>query len=122
MSYISLKEVGYLSNWQLEQFMNRVALISSVSFSTRGGDLITDFHIGSSRLSVLYSQETSMAYFLFRSKAQRLDVIIQDWYRLTEGLRLRISLEKTSNPSLLEISGEFVGVGDDIYFNLELWQ
>jgi len=121
MSYVSLGKVGSLSKWQLEQFMNRVALISSVSFSTQGGDLITDFHIGSSRLSVLYSQETSMAYFLFRSKAQRLDVITQDWHRLTEGLRLRISLEKTSDPSLLEIGHEYVYVNEDIYFNLEVW-
>jgi hypothetical protein len=121
MSYVSLSDIGFISKWQLEVWMNRVSMVSNVSFSTEGGDLVVSFHIGSSRLSLLYSADTSMAYFRFTSKAAALDIIIREWHKLTEGLRLRIDLCKGKSPSLLELGWETVCVGDDIYFNLESW-
>ena len=121
MSYVSLGSVGYVSGWQLEQWMNRVSMVSNVAFSTEGGDLVVSYHIGSSKIALLYSPDTCMAYFQFSSKAAALDIIIREWHKLTEGLRLRIDLCKGKDPSLLELGWETVCVGDDIYFNLESW-
>ena len=126
MSYVSLGSVGYVSGWQLEQWMNQVAMVSNVTFSTEGGDLVVSFHIGSSKLSLLYSADTCMSYLRFSSKAQRLDVIVSDWNRLTEGLRLRITLEKIADSALLEIAQsstmiEYAHANEGIYFNLKVW-
>ena len=123
MSYISLGEVGSICNWRLEQWLNKIAQEATVSFSTSASDLIVDFHLGSSRLSLLHSRDARTAFFLFTSKAHCLDVIIREWSSLTKGLSLPISLARDKEfPMHLEIigGGYSMHAREELYFNLEI--